>query len=242
MPYTVAAFYRFVLIPDAEALRDEFLAAFRDDELCGTMLIATEGVNGTLAGSEETTDRLLSMLSGKVGLERSEVKLSFASEKPFGRLKFKVKDEILAFRRAVVDPAQAGQYVSPADWNALLADPEVLLLDTRNGYETEMGTFEGAIDPGIETFSEFATYVRENLDPVRHRKVAMFCTGGIRCEKASAFMLQEGFSEVYHLQGGILKYMEEIPRDQSTWQGKCFVFDRRRSVGMEDYEARGDDN
>ena len=203
MTYTIAAFYRFVTISDPAALHEEFCAAFREDELCGTMLIAGEGVNGTLAGSAEMIDRLIEMLVAKVGLDRGEVKFSFAEERPFGRLKFKVKDEILAFRRAVVDPTQAGRYVAPLEWNALIADPDVLLLDTRNGYETEIGTFAGAVDPGIETFSEFATYVREKLDPAKHRKVAMFCTGGIRCEKASAFMLQEGFEEVYHLKGGI---------------------------------------
>lgn len=238
MTYTIAAFYRFVTISDPAALREEFCAAFREDELCGTMLIASEGVNGTLAASAEMIDRLIEMLVAKVGLDRGEVKFSFAEERPFGRLKFKVKDEILAFRRAVVDPTQAGRYVAPLEWNALIADPDVLLLDTRNGYETEIGTFAGAVDPGIETFSEFVTYVREKLDPAKHRKVAMFCTGGIRCEKASAFMLQEGFGEVYHLQGGILKYLEEVPKEESTWKGECFVFDRRRSVGFEDFEGR----
>jgi UPF0176 protein len=239
MTYTIAAFYRFVSLADPAALREQFGAAFSEQELCGTMLIATEGVNGTLAGSAETIDRLLAMLAEKVGLDRDEVKFSSAEERPFGRLKFKLKDEILAFRRAVVDPTQAGRYVAPREWNALIADPDVLLLDTRNGYETEIGTFAGAIDPRIETFSEFATFVRERLDPAKHRKVAMFCTGGIRCEKASAFMLQEGFGEVYHLQGGILKYLEEVPKEESAWQGECFVFDRRRSVGFEDFEEQG---
>ena len=241
MTYTIAAFYRFVFLADPAALREEFCAAFSEEELCGTMLIAAEGVNGTLAASDEVIDRLLAMLVEKAALDRGQVKFSFAEERPFGRLKFKVKDEILAFRRAVVDPTQAGRYVAPKEWNALIADPEVLLLDTRNAYETEVGTFAGAVDPGIETFSEFATYVREKLDPAKHRKVAMFCTGGIRCEKASAFMLQEGFGEVFHLQGGILKYLEEMPKEESTWQGECFVFDRRRSVGFEDFEGGDDD-
>ncbi len=231
MTYTIAAFYRFVRVADTSALQDRFREVFDPEQLCGTMLIATEGVNGTLAGSAETIERLLAMLAEAVGLDRDDVKFSFATEKPFGRLKFKVKGEILAFRRAVVDPTRAGTYVAAKDWNALIEDPEVLVLDTRNGYETEIGTFAGAIDPGIETFSEFATYVREKLDPAKHRKVAMFCTGGIRCEKASAFMLQEGFSEVYHLHGGILKYLEEVPKVESAWRGECFVFDRRRAVG-----------
>ena len=238
MTYTIAAFYRFESVADPAALREEFCAAFSDVELCGTMLIAAEGVNGTLAGSAEVIDRLLAMLADTVGLNRSEVKYSFADERPFGRLKFKVKDEILAFRRAVIDPTKAGSYVAADEWNALIAEPDVLVLDTRNGYETEVGTFSGAVVPGIETFSEFATYVREKLDPAKHRRVAMFCTGGIRCEKASAFMLQEGFGEVYHLRGGILKYLEEIPKEKSKWQGECFVFDRRRSVGFEDFEGQ----
>ena len=159
------------------------------------------------------------------------MKFSTAAEMPSGRLKFKVKREILAFRRAVVDPAMAGTYVAPRDWNALIADPEVLVLDTRNRYETAVGTFHGAVDPGIETFSDFATYAREQLDPTAHKKVAMFCTGGIRCEKASAFLLQEGFAEVYHLEGGVLRYIQEIPVEESAWTGECFVFDRRRGVG-----------
>ncbi len=237
--YTVAAFYRFVSLPDPAALRDELHAAFTTDTLCGTMLIAAEGVNGTLAGSREIVDRLLDLLAAKVGLSREDVKFSTADERPFGRLKFLVKREIIAFRKAAVDPSHAGHYVQPQQWNELIADPEVLLLDTRNGYETELGTFAGAIDPGIETFSDFVTYVRGNLDPAKHPKVAMFCTGGIRCEKASAFMLQEGFQEVHHLKGGILKYLEDVPQHTSKWQGECFVFDRRISVSHADFEKEG---
>ena len=237
MTYTIAAFYRFVSLPEPTALREELLTAFNAEELCGTMLIASEGVNGTMAGSVETIDRLLDMLSEKTGLDRTEVKFSSAEERPFGRLKFLVKQEIIAFRKAKADPTQAGTYVLPQEWNTLISDPEILLLDTRNHYETDLGTFAGATDPGIETFSDFATYVRENLDPAKHRKVAMFCTGGIRCEKASAFMLQEGFGEVYHLKGGILKYLEDVPEQSSKWQGTCFVFDRRTSVGHDDFEG-----
>lgn len=227
---TVAAFYRFFPLEDPATLQAELQSAFTEEELLGTLLIAPEGINGTLAGAPEVIDRLLTMLADRTGLDRSTVKLSTAEENPFGRLKFKVKREILAFRRAVVDPAKAGTYVAPKDWNALIADPEVLLLDTRNTYETEVGTFRGAIDPQIDTFSEFATYAQKQLDPSRHRKVAMYCTGGIRCEKASAFLLQEGFAEVYHLEGGILRYLEEVPAEESAWTGECFVFDRRRGV------------
>jgi len=235
MTYTIAAFYSFVTLPDPARLREELCASFSEDELCGTILIAGEGVNGTVAGSAEVIDRLLAMLAERVGLERAEVKFASAEERPFGRLKLKVKRDVLPFRKAEVDATRAGTYVQPQEWNALLADPEVLLIDTRNHYEVEMGTFAGAVDPAIETFSDFATYVRENLDPAKHRKVAMFCTGGIRCEKASAFMLQEGFGEVFHLKGGILKYLEEVPQQESAWRGECFVFDRRTSVGHEDF-------
>jgi UPF0176 protein len=234
MTFTVAAFYRFVAMPHPAALQAELQAAFTEDELRGTLLIAPEGINGTLAASAEVIDRLLLLLAERTGLERSVVKFSTAVENPFGRLKFKVKREILAFRRAVIDPTKNGTYVAPQDWNALIADPELLLLDTRNTYETEVGMFQGAIDPHIETFSEFVTYTRENLDPTRHPRVAMYCTGGIRCEKASAFLLQEGFREVYHLEGGILRYLEEVPTEESAWTGECFVFDRRRGVTSED--------
>jgi UPF0176 protein len=236
MTYTIAALYRFVSLADPAALQRELIASFNEEELCGTLLMATEGVNGTLAGSAQAIDRLLETLHAKVDLDRSAVKFATSEEKPFGRLKFKVRDEIIPFRKAVVDPTQAGTYVTPDEWNTLIADPEVLLLDTRNHYEVEAGTFANAVDPNIETFSDFATYVRERLDPAAHKKVAMFCTGGIRCEKASAFMLQEGFGEVFHLQGGILKYLEEVPEAQSQWRGDCFVFDRRRGVAHDDYE------
>jgi UPF0176 protein len=237
MSYTIAAFYCFVALPDHVALREMLCADFSEQELCGTILIAGEGVNGTVAGSAGVIDRLLSALAEKVGLDRADVKFASSEERPFGRLKLKVKPDVLPFRQVDVDATKCGTYVQPKQWNALLADPEVLLIDTRNHYEIEIGTFAGAVDPGIETFSDFATYVRENLDPAKHRKVAMFCTGGIRCEKASAFMLQEGFNEVFHLKGGILKYLETIPEQESVWRGECFVFDRRTSVGHGDFEG-----
>jgi len=235
--YIIAAFYRFVSLPDPASLREELLAAFGESDLRGTMLIAGEGVNGTLAGSRELIDDLLSMLVDKVGLDRADVKFASSDEKPFKRLKFRLKSEIIAFRKSEVDPTQSGRYVDPQEWNAVIDNNEVLLLDTRNNYETDLGTFAGATAPGIDTFSDFVTYVRENLDPAKHRKVAMFCTGGIRCEKASAFMLQEGFGEVYHLKGGILKYLEEVPQESSRWRGSCYVFDSRISVQHADYET-----
>jgi UPF0176 protein len=232
---TVAAFYRFFALAAPAALRDELRAAFASTDLLGTTLIAPEGINGTMAGSPETIDHLLNFLAERTGISRSEVKFSSAEAPPFRRLKFKLKREIITFRNATVDPARPGQYVDPNDWNALLADPEVLLLDARNTYETAIGTFAGAVTPPLDTFSDFSDYVRENLDPARHRKVAMFCTGGIRCEKASAYMLQQGFPEVYHLKGGILKYLEEVPTASSQWQGACYIFDERISVDHEDF-------
>lgn len=237
MIYTIAAFYRFVSLAAPDALREELRSTFDKSELRGTMLIAGEGVNGTMAASPATIDQLLNLLVEKVGLDRADVKFSFSEERPFKRLKFRVKPQIIAFRNAQVDPTQSGRYVQPEEWNALITDPQMLLLDTRNHYETDIGTFAGATVPGTETFSDFATYVRQNLDPAKHKKVAMFCTGGIRCEKASAFMLQEGFEEVFHLKGGILKYLEEVPTQNSKWQGACYVFDHRTSVGHADFES-----
>jgi UPF0176 protein len=235
--YTIAAFYRFIPVSEPPALAEKLRAIFCEGDLCGTMLIANEGVNGTMAGSPETIDHFLDMLEEEVGLERAEVKLSFSQTPPFKRQKFRVKPEIITFRKAKVDPTKPGKYVDAPEWNGLIAETDVLLLDTRNRYETDLGTFDGATVPGIETFSDFVTYVRENLDAAKHQKVAMFCTGGIRCEKASAFMRQEGFDEVYHLKGGVLKYLEQVPEHDSKWRGGCYVFDRRTSVGHEDFES-----
>lgn len=234
--YTIAAFYRFFAVTDPSALREELLEAFTGTDLLGTMLIAPEGVNGTMAASAETIDRLMQTLEARAGLDLAEVKFSTSEKAPFRRLKFKLKPEIITFRNAPVDPTQPGTYVDPAEWNELLADPHVLLLDTRNTYESEMGTFDGAITPDLATFSDFATYVREQMDSSQHRKVAMFCTGGIRCEKASAYMLQQGFPEVYHLKGGILKYLEQVPAEESKWKGDCYIFDERVGVGHEDFQ------
>lgn len=232
MPYTIAAFYRFTPLSDPAALRLDLKQAFAALGLCGTLLLAPEGINGTLAGEESAVNALLELLGRRFGLPREEVKLSHSAEKPFARLKVRVKREIITFRQARADPSvQAGTYVAPEDWNALLADPDVLLLDTRNRYETRLGTFQDALLPQTEHFSEFADYARRTLDPARDRKIAMFCTGGIRCEKASAFLLSEGFAEVYHLQGGILKYLEAVSPDNSRWQGECYVFDQRMAVG-----------
>ncbi|QMV18681.1 hypothetical protein GOB94_08310 [Granulicella sp. 5B5] len=229
--YTVAAFYRFLALADPQGLRDELHRTFALTDLRGTTLLAPEGVNGTMAGSEEMIDRFLALLNERVGLQRAEVKFSTAEKPPFRRLKFKRKREIITFRAEdPVDPTRPGTYVDPTDWNALVADPSVLLLDTRNTYETEIGTFAGAVTPPLDKFSDFAGWVTEHLDPSQHTKVAMFCTGGIRCEKASAYMLQLGFPEVYHLRGGILRYLEQTPPANSRWNGDCYIFDERIAV------------
>jgi UPF0176 protein len=228
--YTIAALYHFAPV-DAPRLRAACKERFAALDLCGSLLVAPEGINGTLAGSKENIDAMLGFLSIETGLERTDVKFSAAMLKPFNRLKVRLKREIITFNQASANPAKKGQYVSAKDWNALIKDPDVLVLDTRNAYETAIGVFEGASDPAISTFTQFADYVRKNLDPVRQKKVAMYCTGGIRCEKASAFMKAEGFEEVYHLRGGILKYLEEVPAEESLWRGECYVFDKRMAVG-----------
>ena len=234
---TVAAYYRFTSIASPAALVAELRATFAQTDLLGTTLIAPEGINGTMAASPETLTHLLTVLHTQTGLTREEVKFSTTEKPPFRRQKFKLKREIITFRNPEartqpipVDPTRPGTYVDPKDWNTLLADPNTLILDTRNTYESALGTFANATTPPLNTFSDFATYVRENLDPTRHTRVAMFCTGGIRCEKASAYMLQQGFPEVFHLKGGILKYLEQIPPETSQWQGACYIFDERVTV------------
>ncbi len=232
MLYTVAALYRFTPVQDIVALRDVLLPAFTALDLCGSLLIAPEGINGTLAGSASAIEELLRLLNVHTGLLREDVKFSQADEKPFNKLKIRLKREIVTFKQPAADPTKiVGTYVAPQDWNALIDQPDVVVLDTRNKYETMIGTFAKAQAPNIDVFTEFADYVRTHLDPARDKKIAMFCTGGIRCEKASAFMRAEGFEEVYHLKGGILKYLEEIPPEQSQWNGECYVFDRRIAVG-----------
>lgn len=229
--FVVAALYRFVALEDYRELREPLLDECLAAAVKGTLLLAAEGINGTIAGSREGIDRVLAWLRSDPRLAALEHKESLDDEMPFYRMKVKLKREIVTLGVEGIDPNHVvGTYVAPRDWNALVNDPEVVLIDTRNRYEYGIGTFRGAIDPATTSFREFPRYVRENLDPARHRKVAMFCTGGIRCEKASAFMLQEGFEQVYHLQGGILKYLEEVPAEDSTWEGECFVFDNRVAV------------
>jgi len=227
----VAALYKFVTLEDFHELREPLLDACREAETCGTLLLAREGINGTIAGSRAGIDRVLAYLRSDPRLADLEHKESVDESMPFYRMKVKLKKEIVTMGVPGIDPNEAvGTYVSPGDWNELLSDPEVLLIDTRNDYEYGIGSFRGAIDPRTTTFREFPEFVRTHLDPRKQKKVAMFCTGGIRCEKASAFMLKEGFEEVYHLQGGILKYLEEVPEQDSIWEGECFVFDNRVAV------------
>jgi UPF0176 protein len=236
MPYQVAAFYQFAALPDFRELREPLHALCGDLKLKGSVLLAQEGINGTLAGSEQGIDDLALALtqSDLFGgrLDRLELKFSSASTMPFGRLKVRLKKEIVTFGDANADPMrQVGTYVEPSEWNALIASPDTLVIDTRNAFEVSIGTFEGAIDPSIKSFGQFKQFVARHLDPARDRKIAMFCTGGIRCEKASSYLLSRGFAEVYHLQGGILNYLEKVHASQSRWRGECFVFDERVALG-----------
>ena len=243
--YLTAALYKFVSLPDYKALQAPILAECQKHNIKGTLLLAEEGINGTIAGLPDDVRKVLDYLRQdpifKHRFADLEHKESYANEHPFYRMKVKLKKEIVTMGVPSVNPNNTvGTYVKPEDWNALISDPDVVVLDTRNDYEVHIGTFKGAVDPKTTTFREFPKFVEQNLDKTRHKKVAMFCTGGIRCEKASSFMKEQGFEEVYHLQGGILKYLETVPEAQSLWQGECFVFDQRVAVkhGLEvgDYD------
>ncbi|MGB0720488.1 MAG: rhodanese-related sulfurtransferase, partial [Bdellovibrionales bacterium] len=205
--------------------------------ICGTLLIAPEGINGTIAAHSGDMDKIITFLDDRLQILQSgntigEFKYSHASNQPFNRFKVRKKKELITLRKPEANPnKQVGQYVEPKDWNDLINDPDVILVDTRNDYETKVGIFDGAIDPDMKVFTEFPDWVADNLDPAKHKKVAMFCTGGIRCEKASAYMLAHGFENVYHLKGGVLKYLEDVPAQDSKWKGDCFVFDQRVAVG-----------
>jgi UPF0176 protein len=228
----VAALYKFASLPDYKERQAALFDFCVAQGLFGTLLLAEEGINGTVAGSREGIDALIAHLHADVCFADLEHKESYADEMPFTRMKVKLKKEIVTLGVAGINPNNTvGTYVDPEDWNALIADPDVILIDTRNGYECDIGTFRGAIDPKTTNFREFPEYVNQHLDPTKHKKVAMFCTGGIRCEKASSLMVQQGFEQVYHLKGGILKYLEKIPPSESLWEGECFVFDQRISVG-----------
>ena len=234
MPIAVAAFYKFVSIADASALREQLFASMSARDMKGTILLAAEGINGTISAPPSDMAAFLTELRRDPRFADLVTKDATTDAHPFKRLKVKVKREIISFGRPEADPSvKAGTYVAPKDWNNLISDPDVLVLDTRNAYEVEVGTFQGAVDPKTRRFGEFPAYAAQNLDPAKHKKVAMFCTGGIRCEKASAYLMSLGFPEVYHLQGGILNYLATVPREQSLWQGECFVFDEREAVDGE---------
>lgn len=233
----VATFYKFVRLPDFVELREPLLSHCQEQDIKGTILLALEGINGTIAGSRQGIDSVLAFLCTDSRLADLEHKESFVDEPPFERMKVRLKSEIVTLGLPEVDPSQqVGTYVSPQEWNELISDPEVVLIDTRNDYEVSIGSFKGAQNPQTKSFREFPDYVNQHLDPTKHKKVAMFCTGGIRCEKASSLMLSQGFEQVYHLKGGILKYLEEVPADESLWEGECFVFDERVAVshGLEE--------
>ncbi len=231
MTVVVAALYKFVSLPDYRRLRQPLLERCRALDLSGTLLLAGEGINGTVAGSRAAIDALLDYLRRDPRLADLEHKESLDQCMPFYRMKVKLKNEIVTMGVEGIDPAQtAGTYVAPRDWNRLISAGDVLVIDTRNDYEVAVGTFEGACNPRTTSFREFPAFVAANLDRRRHKKVAMFCTGGIRCEKSTAYLKQQGFDQVYHLRGGILRYLQEVPQAESLWRGECFVFDNRVSV------------
>jgi UPF0176 protein len=235
MPYKVAALYQFVPLPDFRELREPLRGLCVALRIKGTLLLAAEGINGTIAGDADAIDTLVAelrdgpLLGGR--LNNLELKFSTAEAMPFQRMKVRLKKEIVTLG-APVDPAErVGIYVDPAAWNDLINDGETLVIDTRNEFEVAMGTFKGALDPKIARFSEFRAFAKARLDPKTHKRIAMFCTGGIRCEKASSYLLANGFAEVFHLKGGILNYLEQVPAEKSRWEGACFVFDERVALG-----------
>ena len=232
MPYQVAAFYQFASLPDFRELREPLRAVCARLKLKGSVLLAHEGINGTLAGEAETIGDFVTELrdGGLFGgrIDRLELKFSQSSAMPFQRLKVRLKKEIVTLGDASADPTrQVGTYVEPADWNALIEAPDTLMIDTRNAFEVALGTFDGAVDPGIKSFGQFKEFTARHLDPAKHQRIAMFCTGGIRCEKASAYLLAHGFAEVYQLsRGGILRYLEGVPEARSRWRGRMFCVRR----------------
>ncbi len=230
--FTVCALYHFTRFDDPAALQQPLIELCRTHKITGTLLLAQEGINGTVAGPEAGINALLTHLQALPGCADMEWKTSTASDRPFARMKVRLKKEIVTMGVADVDPrASVGHYVEPADWNDLIQSPDVAVIDTRNDYEVAIGTFEGAIDPRTQSFREFPEWWEKNKDRFHNKRIAMFCTGGIRCEKSTNYLIGQGVEDVYHLKGGILKYLEEVPEDQSTWDGACFVFDGRVSVG-----------
>lgn len=234
MNTVIVAFYHFTALDDYRELKTPLLQLCESQGIKGSILLASEGINGTVSGSRNGIDALIDWFGRDSRLDGISIKESYDEEQPFYRMKVKLKKEIVTMGVPGVSPVkQVGTYVSGEQWNALISDPEVLLIDTRNDYEVAVGKFANAVDPRTQTFRQFPDYVKNNIDKTQHKKVAMYCTGGIRCEKASSYMLSEGFEEVYHLEGGILKYLETVPKERSLWQGECFVFDNRVTVDHE---------
>ncbi|KQI70181.1 hypothetical protein AN189_01980 [Loktanella sp. 3ANDIMAR09] len=230
--FTVAALYHFTRFADPAALRGPLLDICQAHGISGTLLLASEGINGTIAGTRAGIDAVLAHIRALPGCADLAHKESHATEQPFNRMKVRLKREIVTMGQPDVNPAEGtGTYVAPADWNALIQSDDVAVIDTRNDYEVAIGTFDGAIDPQTRSFGEFPAWWEANKHRFHNKRIAMFCTGGIRCEKSTNYLRQQGVEDVYHLQGGILKYLEEVPQDQSTWNGSCFVFDGRVSVG-----------
>ena len=230
-PVRVTALYRFARFADPAALRGPLEQVCRANGVRGTLLLATEGINGTIAGSSGAIDAVLAHVHALPGCDRLEVKDAVAGTMPFHRLKIRVKAEIVTMGIAVDPLADAGTYVAPADWNALIDDPDTVVIDTRNEYEVKVGSFAGAVDPGTASFRDFPAWFAEHRAAIAGKRVAMFCTGGIRCEKATAYLKGQGVGDVFHLEGGILRYLETMPAADSRWEGECFVFDERVAVG-----------
>jgi UPF0176 protein len=237
--YVIAALYRFSSLPNFKNLRPLLIEEGERLDIKGTLLLALEGINGTISGTRKSMDQFIHFLKEISGIHTFEYKESYSDKHPFFRLKIRFKKEIVTLGKPEINPAEkVGIYVDPEEWNTLLNDPEVIVVDTRNHYEVKMGQFKNAIDPVTESFRQFPTYVQDNFNPNKHKKVALYCTGGIRCEKASSYMLEAGFENVYHLKGGILKYLEKIPAENSLWEGECFVFDQR--VGIKHGLSQGE--
>ena len=227
----VAAFYTFIEFPDYAAWREPLRTVCHANGVRGTILLAHEGINATIAGERASIDAVLAYMRNDARLADLTWKEAIHDAMPFARMKVRLKKEIVTLGVPTVNPtAMVGHYVRPADWNALVSEPDMVVVDTRNDYEVQIGTFKGAINPQTESFRDFPEWAQNNLDPAQHRRVAMFCTGGIRCEKATSYLLNQGFSEVYHLEGGILNYLETVPPAESLWEGECFVFDERVAV------------
>ena len=229
--HAICALYKFTRLDDFEDIHKPLRSFLDSLSVKGTLLLAREGINGTISGSKESLENVLDYLQADERFHGLEYKLSYSKKIPFRRLKVKLKKEIVTMGLTEIDPTHSvGTYVKPKDWNNLINDPDVVLIDTRNNYEYEIGSFQGAINPNTETFREFPSFTKNTLEKYRNKKIAMFCTGGIRCEKSTAYLKSKGYENVFHLQGGILKYLEEVKEEESLWEGECFVFDDRVAV------------